>query len=64
MCDVSNTAFVWIAPWESCLAQAAHPGPRFRAPGARMAAWVRPPSKQARTADQFLTAAWIENLKE
>jgi len=35
----TGTAPVWIAPWESCLCQVAHPGPQFRAPGARMAAW-------------------------
>jgi len=28
-----------MAPWKSCLGQAAHPGHRFRAPGATIDAW-------------------------
>jgi len=34
---------IWMTPWQSWLSQAAHPGHRFCAPGATMAAWQQLP---------------------
>ena len=34
-----DSGVVWMGPAQSCLAQAALPGVRFRAPGAEMTAW-------------------------